>query len=164
MGRSFLDDKGEIISDLPRFSLADGVPIFDLDRTDLSAPELSPRLQRIGLLDAQKVKIQRQSGILSSDATNTLVYDRDGIAENIVGLRRSLSRSNSILDQIDHVQASLDELSQGQTAAASLNRLTQLRNMNRRTSNTISQIIDALDLATTEFLDGDRQQARRFEI
>ncbi|WP_421840125.1 hypothetical protein [Mycobacterium sp.] len=169
----FVDEEDQLIENLPKFVLNEDVSAFDIQTKDLLDPDSSSRLKRLEAGLPSPVcspfgNISGESsdtiGNVGSGAANTLVYDGDRIVENIGGLRRYLSLSDSRLDQIDHVQASLDTLSQGQAAAATQNRLTQLLDINRRASNAISRAIDALDLATTQFLDGDRQQAQRFSI
>ncbi|WP_421845167.1 hypothetical protein [Mycobacterium sp.] len=91
-----------------------------------------------------------------------LVYDQEGIAAGIGGLRRVLSKSESALDRIDQTQASLATISEGHAAGASQERLSQLTEIQRRIIDVTMQALAYLDLASTNIRNLDNNLAQRF--
>ena len=96
----------------------------------------------------------------ATSETNRLVYDREGIADGIDRCRRVISRSQSALDQLREIEASLDAGAEGQTAQAAHERLTPLVQMNQKAIADALRTLDYLDLATTNMDNLDRGLAQ----
>ncbi|WP_421844848.1 hypothetical protein [Mycobacterium sp.] len=96
----------------------------------------------------------------ANSETNRLVYDREGIADGIDRCRRVISRSQSALDQLRELEASLDASAEGQTAQAAHERLTPLVRMNQKAIADALRTLDYLDLATTNMDNLDRGLAQ----
>ena len=96
----------------------------------------------------------------ANSETNRLVYDREGIADGIDRCRRVISRSQSALDQLREIEASLDAGAEGQTAQAAHERLTPLVQMNQKAIADALRTLDYLDLATTNMDNLDRGLAQ----
>ncbi|WP_421845726.1 hypothetical protein [Mycobacterium sp.] len=91
-----------------------------------------------------------------------MVYDHRSIAERVSDLRRIMSRSESALDHLRQAQASLSTSSHGATTRVTQESLAQLVDINRKNIASTSQLLDALDLASAQMADVDRQLAWRF--
>ncbi|WP_421841638.1 hypothetical protein [Mycobacterium sp.] len=95
---------------------------------------------------------------------NMMTYDYQGISNAENGMRKSVSRSESILGEIRSAQSSLADMSQGQSSAAAQNRLAYLMLANEKTISATSKALDYLDLASTQMRHTEHQQAVQFGI
>lgn len=100
------------------------------------------------------------AGLSAPGHSSTVVRDYRAISEGIDGMRRVVSQLELGSHELHQIQAF--STTEGQAAAALQQRLTQLRNVRRRMSDTTLRALDALDLANAEFRHSDNNLARGF--
>ena len=144
------------------------------DRLEQQIPQLQERAQQDWELAAQYDLASHRrpdpatdptgqgvpAGLSTPGNSSTIVHDYHAISEATNNLRRVVSQLELGSHEIDHIQNS--STTQGQTATAHRQRVTQLRNMRRRLSDAGTRLLDALDLATTESQETDTNLARQF--
>lgn len=100
------------------------------------------------------------AGLSAPGHSSTVVRDYRAISEGIDGMRRVVSQLELGSHELHQIPAF--STTEGQAAAALQQRLTQLRNVRRRMSDTTLRALDALDLANAEFRHSDNNLARGF--